>query len=114
MAVLSRLLPSHVGFGFGQIGRLPIGPILADRRLELADLSSGRIEFAFGHRIDVYVIIGFLRRWVDEIRFGNSVRLQAWLLALIRKIQLELRRTDRIHSSKSRHATVRCVPSLVP
>src|SRR5947208_3772042 len=39
---------SHVGFGFGQIGRLPIGPILADRRLELADLSSGRIEFEFG------------------------------------------------------------------
>src|SRR5438046_8765711 len=103
MAVLSRLLPSHVGFGFGQIGRVPIGPILADRRLELADLSSGRIEFEFGHRIDVYVIIGFLRRRVEEIRFGNSVRWQALLQALIRTIPPDLSRTDRIDSVKTLH-----------
>src|SRR5205807_9156024 len=98
----------------GPVGRFPIGSILAGRRLELADWSSGRIEFEFGDRIDVYVIIGFLRRRVEEMRFGNSVRLQALLQTLIRKIQPELRRTDRIESIKSRHALVRFVPSLIP
>src|SRR5205823_8674194 len=73
MAVLSRLLLSHVGFGFGQIGRFPIGPILVDCRFELADLFCGRIEFEFRHGINVDVVIGFLWPWVEEVHLRNSV-----------------------------------------
>src|SRR5438874_7239701 len=94
--------------------RLPIGPILVDCGLELANLLGGSIELEIGHRIDVYVVIRFLRRRVEEIHFRNLVWLQALLQALIGKVEPEFRRTHGIDGIKSRHAMVGFVPSLIP
>src|SRR5262245_16671997 len=114
MAIFLRLLPSHVSFGSGQIGGFPIGPILVDCWLKLTDLLGSSIEFEFSHSINVYVVVGFLRRGIEEIHLRNSEGLQALLQALIWKIKPELRCTHSIDRVKGRHPMVGFVPSLIP
>src|SRR5207244_571196 len=90
MPILLRLLMPHLFFGLSQIGWFPVGAIFVHSRLELADLLGRGLELEFRHIINIYVVIGFLRRGVEEVRFWHLIRLQALLQPLIGKIEPEL------------------------
>src|SRR5438094_2189177 len=114
MAILPRLLTSHLLLRLGQIGRLPVRAILVHSRLKLAELLGGTVELEFGNVINIYEVVGFLRRRIEEVHFWHFIRLQTLLQTLIRKVEPELSRAHGVNGIECSHAMVCLVPALIP